>query len=63
MGTPTITIGGKPADIQFSGLAPCFVGLWQLNVKVPEDAPTGGDVPMVITLNDQTGSTTTIAVK
>jgi uncharacterized protein (TIGR03437 family) len=29
------------SDIQFSGLAPGFVGLWQINVKVPSDAPPG----------------------
>lgn len=35
------TIGNRPASIQFAGLAPGIVGLYQVNVLVPEDAPTG----------------------
>lgn len=35
-------------DVQFSGLAPGYVGLWQINVKVPTDVPPG-DVIVFIT--------------
>lgn len=38
---PTVMIGGKTANVSFSGLAPGFTGLYQLNVTVPADAPTG----------------------
>lgn len=31
-----VVMANKIAETQFSGLAPGFVGLWQLNVKVPE---------------------------
>ena len=31
-----VVMANKIAETQFSGLAPNFVGLWQLNVKVPE---------------------------
>jgi len=37
-------------DIEFSGLAPGFVGLWQINVKVPANVPPG-DVPVFLDLN------------
>ena len=47
--TPTVAIGGKPAKVQFSGLAPDFVGVWQLNVVVPDDAPVGNNVPLAVT--------------
>jgi uncharacterized protein (TIGR03437 family) len=38
---PTVTIGGSTAPPIFSGMAPGFVGLYQVNVTVPSDAPTG----------------------
>jgi uncharacterized protein (TIGR03437 family) len=39
--TPVVTIGGSPTGFQFSGLTPGSVGLYQVNVSVPSDAPTG----------------------
>jgi uncharacterized protein (TIGR03437 family) len=33
--TPTVTIGGVTASTGFSGLAPGFVGLYQINAVVP----------------------------
>ncbi len=61
-GNPTVTIGGVSAQVAFSGLAPGFVGLWQINVKIPDNAPTGNAVPLVISFGDKTSRTTTIAV-
>jgi minor extracellular serine protease Vpr len=39
--TPTVTIGGADATVQFSGLAPGFAGLYQLNVVVPASINPG----------------------
>jgi uncharacterized protein (TIGR03437 family) len=30
------------ADVQYSGLAPGYVGLWQINVKIPKNAAAAG---------------------
>jgi uncharacterized protein (TIGR03437 family) len=60
--TPTVTIGGVPATVQFSGLTPGFVGLWQLNVAIPLSAPTGSSVPLVISVNGRASNATTVAV-
>jgi uncharacterized protein (TIGR03437 family) len=38
---PEVTIAGRRAHVRFSGLSPYSVGLYQLNVVVPADAPTG----------------------
>jgi uncharacterized protein (TIGR03437 family) len=44
----TATIGGVPATVSFSGLAPGFVGLCQVNLLVP-DLPAG-DQPVIVTI-------------
>ena len=36
-----VTIGGKPATVDFSGLSPTAIALYQLNVFVPADLSTG----------------------
>jgi len=38
---PQVTIGGVIAPLAFSGLAPGFIGLYQINVTVPQASPTG----------------------
>ncbi len=43
----TVTIGGLDAAIAYQGLAPGFVGLYQVNVVVPTGVATGA-VPLVL---------------
>ncbi|MDQ6675941.1 MAG: hypothetical protein M3Z09_01440 [Acidobacteriota bacterium] len=45
---PTVTVGGIPAAVQFSGLAPGFSGLYQVNIAIPANVPAGVQ-PVVIT--------------
>jgi uncharacterized protein (TIGR03437 family) len=46
----TVTIGGRQAQVLYSGNAPSLVsGVLQVNAVVPADAPVG-DVPLVITV-------------
>ena len=44
----TVTVGGIPAILTFSGAAPGLPGVNQINVLVPADAPTGPAVALVI---------------
>ncbi len=60
---PTVTIGGKTARVLFSGLAPGFVGLWQINAEVPGDVTPGPAVPLSITAGGVASNTVTIAVQ
>ncbi len=53
---PSVLFGGVAGDVQFSGLAPQFVGVNQLNVQVPEGVKSGSAVPLQIKVN---GFTTT----
>jgi uncharacterized protein (TIGR03437 family) len=60
--TPRVTIGGVEANVTFSGLAPGFVGLYQVNAVVPVAAPAGSAVPVAISIGGVTSNTVTIAV-
>ena len=53
VGTTSVTIGGIDAPVLFSGLAPGFVALFQVNVQVPENAPTGDAVNVVVTVTNK----------
>jgi uncharacterized protein (TIGR03437 family) len=58
---PTVLIGGAPASVQFSGLAPGMVGTYQVNAIVPFGLATGGTVPVTISIGGITSNTVTIA--
>ncbi len=61
----TATIGGKDAQVIYAGPSPGLIwGLTQVNVIVPDAAPTGSAVPIVISVGGQpTQSGVTLAVK
>jgi uncharacterized protein (TIGR03437 family) len=62
--TPTVLIGGVPAQVQFSGLSPDFPGVNQLNVVVPEGVSPGDALPLQIQLGDiTTTDQVTIAIR
>ena len=58
---PTVTIGGVNAPVQFSGLSPTIVGVYQLNVTVPNTG--AGTKPVVITIGGVAGKASSIAVQ
>jgi uncharacterized protein (TIGR03437 family) len=43
-------IGGQPAEVQFAGLAPGFVGTYQVNAKVPANLRTADRTPVTLLL-------------
>jgi uncharacterized protein (TIGR03437 family) len=63
LANPTVTIGGVPAVVSYSGLAPGLVGLYQVNVQVPDNTPTGNAVNLAITVGSLTSNTVTVAVQ
>ncbi len=51
-GSVSVTLGGTPlpaANILYTGVTPNSPGLYQLNIQIPADAPSG-DLPLVITI-------------
>jgi uncharacterized protein (TIGR03437 family) len=63
--TPTVSIGGLPATVSFSGLAPGYVGLYQVNALVPAGVAANSAVPLTISIGQTpvTSNTVTIAVQ
>lgn len=44
----------EAANVIFSGLAPGFVGVYQVNVEIPPDAPVGPEIPLDIAVGIDT---------
>jgi uncharacterized protein (TIGR03437 family) len=59
----TVTVGDKDAQVLFAGLAPGFVGLYQVNVLVPTGIAAADDVPVVLTEAGATSAPVTVAIK
>ena len=59
----TVTIGGQPATVLFAGLTPGLAGLYQINVVVPESAPAGDTVPLVVTVGGLASEPVSIALR
>ena len=60
---PVVTIGEVPAQVVFSGLAPGFAGLYQINFQVPAGVPFGDQIPVRILGANGLSDTSTIAIQ
>ncbi|MEO8595353.1 MAG: hypothetical protein ABI759_18675 [Candidatus Solibacter sp.] len=60
--TPIVYFGSVAVAPSFAGLAPGFVGLYQINVRVPEGLPAG-TLPLLITSGNTYSNEVRIAVK
>lgn len=60
--TPTVTIGGVQAQVIFSGMTPNVVGLYQVNVIVPENAPSGNQT-LTVAIGGVTSKGATLPVQ
>jgi uncharacterized protein (TIGR03437 family) len=58
---PTVTLGGTSLSVEFAGLTPGNVGVYQIDASIPfKGVPSGFDIPLTIS---QGGSSTTIPVR
>ena len=60
--TVTVTIDGIPAEVPFAGAAPGFVGLNQLNVKIPASTRIASNIPLVVSVGGRQSNPVTIPV-
>jgi uncharacterized protein (TIGR03437 family) len=60
---PVVKIGGVPADVSFSGIAPGNAGQYQINVAIPSGVEPGDNVTLTVTMPDGSADTVTIAVQ
>jgi uncharacterized protein (TIGR03437 family) len=61
--TPTVTIGGLPATVLFSGLTPGIAGLYVVDVQIPMTVQTGNAVPITLTIGGVVSNTVTVAIQ
>lgn len=59
--TVTATIDSQTAQVKFAGLAPDFVGLWQVNLLVPAGLAQG-DYPLIISVDGQSSNAAKVSV-
>jgi uncharacterized protein (TIGR03437 family) len=59
---PKVTIGSVSSEVLFSGLTPGFVGLYQINLRVPPGVTPGTATPLVVSIGGQS-ATATIATR
>jgi uncharacterized protein (TIGR03437 family) len=62
MSPVTVLLNGTALPASYAGLAPGLVGLYQVNVQVPNDAPTGNAVSLALSVGGATSNTVTIAI-
>lgn len=58
-----VAVASAFGAVQYSGLAPGNVGLWQINVTIPAGTPSGSAVPIRVVIDGSASNTVTISVR
>ena len=58
-----MTVGGSQAQVQFAGLTPGFVGLVQINIRLPVVLPSGSSLPLVVAFGSRTSPAVNLSVR
>jgi uncharacterized protein (TIGR03437 family) len=59
---PDVKINGVSVPVFYAGLTPGTVGLYQINSKIPDDAPDG-QLPLTVTQGDASANEVVIPVR
>jgi uncharacterized protein (TIGR03437 family) len=60
--SPVVTVNGNPVAVEFGGLTPYSVGLYQINFQVPADLPDG-PAKIVVSQSGSASNIVTIPVE
>lgn len=60
---PVVRIGELTAQVVFSGLAPGFAGLYQINAVVPAGVVPGDEVPIRLSMPNESSASALIAIR
>jgi uncharacterized protein (TIGR03437 family) len=61
--TVTAVVNGQELPVQFAGLAPGYIGLYQVNVPIPAATPPGLGVSLTLKEGGQIGNTVAVALQ
>jgi uncharacterized protein (TIGR03437 family) len=59
----SVSVGGGDSEVYFAGLVPGFIGLYQVNFRVPPGAPTGAAVPLTLAVAGVQSNTSTLSIQ
>jgi uncharacterized protein (TIGR03437 family) len=59
---PTVLVGGIEAEILYSGCAPGFAGLYQINARILPGTMLGNSVPLRVSMAGRTSKAVIISV-
>ena len=60
---PEVYILVDEASVEYSGLAPCCVGLWQINARIPDKSYISGAIPVQVVFEGIFTNTVSIVVE
>jgi uncharacterized protein (TIGR03437 family) len=60
---PTVGVAGRGVRVLFSGLAPGFIGLFQINVLLGDDVPSGDALTLDVIVEGVASQTSRVAVQ
>lgn len=58
-----VAVGNTFAEVQFSGLAPGMIGIWELRIRVPLGAPSGNAIPVRALINGTPTNIVPLAIR
>ena len=59
----TVLLNGTELTTSYAGLAPGFIGLYQVNVTVPASTPPGSSIPLTLKVGGQQSNSVVVALQ